>query len=227
MHEAIAWLTAHSTKVEIGFFVNVNSINIGVKNRCFVDTVNRANRVFADGSGVRLGAKYHHIQVRDNINGTDLLPRLCIEASRLKLSLYLLGAAPGIAKLATEKLTAQYPQLNIVGSHHGYFNKGVEESAAVIAAINQSKADIVLIGLGSPLQERWLYRHQHHITASRALAVGGLFDFYSGRLSRAPRWIRALGMEWVWRLWQEPCAKWRRYVIGNPAYLFRLWFGSH
>lgn len=109
--------------------------------------------------------------------------------------------------------------MRIAGSHHGYFK--AEDNAQIIAQINQSGADICLVAMGSPVQEQWLLDHANQLQCATALAVGGLFDFYSGKIPRAPRWLRELGFEWVWRLIQEPGTKFKRYVIGNPVFLFR------
>jgi N-acetylglucosaminyldiphosphoundecaprenol N-acetyl-beta-D-mannosaminyltransferase len=83
-----------------------------------------------------------------------------------------------------------------------------------------------LIGFGSPIQEQWLIENRSNLNTRTALAVGGLFDFYSGSIPRSPLWMRELGLEWIWRLMQDPVGKWQRYVIGNPLYLYRLWLSN-
>ena len=204
------------------FFVNVNSINIAVRNNAFTSALNNADMVLADGSGVRLGARRMGVKLRENVNGTDLLPHICKGASKRKLSIFMLGSAPGVAEKAAQNLQQQWPQLDIAGIHHGYFDKN--HSDEVIDMINASGAGICLVAMGSPVQEQWVESHQHQLNIRTIIAVGGLFDFYSGNIRRAPQWMREIGMEWIFRLLMEPRAKFNRYVMGNPLYLLRLAF---
>lgn len=202
-----------------GCFVNVNSVNLSVDHPQLKSNLNAANRSFADGSGLRLAAKTLGINIRDNLNGTDMLPQLCEAAQTQGMSIYLLGAKPGVALATANNLLKQYPRLNIAGAEHGYFERTDDSNA--VKRINQSNADILLLAMGSPVQEQWLKDNAPQLTCRTALAVGGLFDFYSGHISRAPIWMRELGLEWVWRLMQEPKSKFKRYVIGNPLFLIR------
>jgi N-acetylglucosaminyldiphosphoundecaprenol N-acetyl-beta-D-mannosaminyltransferase len=93
----------------------------------------------------------------------------------------------------------------------------------LIDQINGSRAHILLVGLGAPRQDLWLANNRSKLHPAVKIGVGGLFDFYSDEISRAPQWMREVGMEWVWRLIKEPRRMWRRYVIGNPLFLFRVW----
>ena len=202
-----------------GCFVNVNSVNLFAENPMLGVSLNNADRCFADGSGLRLAAKKLGINIKDNVNGTDMLPHLCEAAQAQGISIYLLGAKPGVANATAKNLLKLYPKLRIVGAENGYFER--IDDTNVVKRINQSNADILLLAMGSPIQEKWLEDNAPHLTCRSALAVGGLFDFYSGHISRAPIWMRELGLEWVWRLIQEPKEKFNRYVIGNPLFLIR------
>lgn len=202
-------------------FVNVNTLNLALEHSDLTDAVNDADYVFADGSGVRIAARRQGIRIRENVNGTDMLPLLCRRASMENQSLYLLGSEPGIALKASVRLQRQFPDLRIAGAMHGYFDR--HRSKDVIEKINASGADILLVALGSPIQEMWLKNHRMDLNVKTAIAVGGLLDFYSGRIPRAPLWLRKLGFEWVWRLMQEPRKKFHRYVVGNPKFLWRCW----
>jgi len=202
-------------------FVNVNTLNLAVAYKQLVGAVNDADYVFADGSGVRIASRRQGIELRDNVNGTDMLPFLCQRAQSEGQSLFLLGAEPGVAQQTGVNLQKQFPGLKVAGTHHGYF--GERGSNEVINEINASNADLLLVALGSPNQEKWLQENRHALSVNTALAVGGLFDFFSGRIPRAPLWVRKIGLEWVWRLVQEPRKKFNRYVIGNPRFLFRCW----
>lgn len=219
--EFIQWLYQHQgvKGCKTAFFVNVNSINIALNNETFKTTLHAADRIFADGSGVRMAAAHTGEKLIANINGTDLLPHICTSLVQRNKSIFLLGSEPGVAQRAAENLAKEYSGLRIAGVYHGYFS--AEENESVIDKINNSGADICLVAMGSPLQENWLVENAYQLHCSTALAVGGLFDFYSGKIPRAPRWMREIGMEWVWRLVQEPSKKFNRYIIGNPSFLIR------
>jgi len=222
MAQAVDWVTSGQPEqpCATAVFVNANSINQAAANRQLRRSIALADRVFADGSGIRLAAQTAGFHLASNINGTDMLPLLCQAAVQRNQSLFLLGARPGVAEKMAANLQSSYPGLTIRGCADGYFRDG--GSAALIQQINASRCDILLLALGSPRQERWLAKHARSLTCRRALAVGGLFDYYSGNIARAPLWMRELGLEWIWRLIQEPRAKFYRYVIGNPLFLFRI-----
>ena len=235
MDEAVNWITTSDDKqhkTQIGFFVNVHSINLSINDSKFFEQLSKANALFADGSGMRLAAKKAGFLLKGNNNGTDMLPHLCKRSIEKNQSLYFLGAKPGVAQKAANELRNQFPGLNIVGTEHGYTemncteinNTEADNSDRIIAAINESGCDVLLVAMGSPMQEKWLLEHRDQLQCKTALAVGGLFDFYSGNISRSPMWLREVGMEWVWRLMQEPKTKFNRYVIGNPLFLYRTYF---
>ena len=136
--------------------------------------------------------------------------------------LFLLGAKPGVTEQMKDNLIRKNPDLQITDTQHGYFD-WTKESQQIIEKINQSGADILLVAFGAPLQEKWINKYFDQINCSVQMGVGGLFDFFSGNISRAPRWIRILGLEWVFRLIQEPKRMWRRYILGNPLFIFRLY----
>ncbi|PKH87072.1 glycosyltransferase [Colwellia sp. Bg11-28] len=220
MAEAVDWIIqTPADKTQIGFFVNVHSINLSISDPTFFKQLSNANALFADGSGMRLAAKKAGFLLNGNNNGTDMLPHLCESCVESNQSLYFFGAKPRVAEQAASALCKQYPGLNIAGTKHGYNEDNNAEQ--IIESINNSGCDILLVAMGSPVQEQWLLEHRDKLHCKTALAVGGLFDFYSGNISRSPMWLREIGMEWVWRLLQEPRNKFNRYVIGNPLFLYR------
>ncbi len=205
-------------------FVNADNLNKAYRDREYTDTLQRFDKVYADGSGVRMAASMKHYRVQENINGTDLFPKLCQKLAGSDHSIYLLGAKQGVAEVVAKKMAQRYPGLKVVGTHHGYFS--ADEDEAVITAINRSGATILIVAFGSPLQEKWIRKCDHLIQANIRIGVGGLFDFYSDRVSRSPLWLREMGLEWVWRLKEEPKRMWRRHLIGNPLFLYRAWKDS-
>src|SRR5690606_24428114 len=114
----------------------------------------------------------------------------------------------------------RFPGWIQAGCHHGYVQQP-DEAAAAIAQINAAAPDVLLVGMGNPLQERWIHDHLDELRVPVAIGVGGLFDHWAGNLRRAPTWVRALGYEWVQLLLQQP-HKWRRYLLGNPKFLYRM-----
>ena len=146
---------------------------------------------------------------------------LAAEAARAGTRIYLLGGRDGVSERTARRMIQQFPDLAITGSASGYFIDAAEEERT-IAAINASGAQIVLVGLGVPRQERWIARNRSKLRAPVLVGVGGLFDYYSGRLPRAPRALRKMGLEWTWRLAMEPRRLASRYLIGNARFLARL-----
>lgn len=133
-------------------------------------------------------------------------------------SMYLLGGREGVVKKVVSNLTLWFPKLSIVGSHHGYF--GEEEEKVLIHDIKSKKPTIVLVGMGTPKQEKWIAANIGQIDAKAFWAVGALFDILSGELPRAPRILRNLGLEWLYRFLQEPRRLWKRYTLGNLQFLY-------
>jgi exopolysaccharide biosynthesis WecB/TagA/CpsF family protein len=222
MDDAVDWLTRHARarKRTVAAFANPDCLNIAQENTAYRRALQRTDRVFADGIGVRVAARMLGQKMAGNVNGTDMFPLLCDASARAGLKLYLLGARPGIAELAADAMRARHPGLEIAGIMHGYFAPA--ETSSVVASINDSGADILLVAMGAPHQELWLARHEAALTPAVRVGVGGLFDYYSGRIPRAPAWLRQAGFEWAWRLRCEPGRLWKRYLVGNPLFLARV-----
>jgi N-acetylglucosaminyldiphosphoundecaprenol N-acetyl-beta-D-mannosaminyltransferase len=222
MTEAVDWVISKAAADErtLMAFVNPDCLNIAWENADYRNLLRRADRVLPDGIGIHVGCRMLGQALQANVNGTDMFPLVCEAAARARLPIYLLGARPGIARAAADNMVKRYPDLKIAGARDGYFRPG--EESAVVEAINTSGARILLTAFGAPRQELWLGRWRDTLDPPVAMGVGGLFDFYSGRIPRAPVWMREMGLEWVFRLMQEPGRMWRRYVIGNPLFLLRV-----
>lgn len=201
-------------------FVNADCSNIAARNAAYRADLDACDWVFIDGAGMRLAGRVLRQPVRANVNGTDLFPHLCASMAARGQRLFLLGAKPGVAAAAGAWAKARYPGLVLAGCQHGYYRAGDE--TALLAAIRASRADVLLVALGAPRQEAWIQRHLGACGATVAIGVGGLFDYYSGHIARAPHWMRRHGLEWLFRLYQEPSRLGRRYLLGNPRFLARL-----
>lgn len=223
MEAAVDWILeqARQPQPSLLAFVNPDCLNIAYSSDSYRSILRDAARVLPDGIGIHLGCRLLGTSLAANVNGTDLFPRLCERLAATELSIFLLGARPGVAADAAAAMQARYPGLRVAGVRDGYF--GPDEEADVIAEINASSAQILLVAFGVPRQELWLAANQDRLRPAVRIGVGGLFDFYSGRIPRAPQWMREIGLEWVWRFLQEPGRMWRRYLIGNPLFLYRVW----
>ena len=209
-----------------GIVLNVNAHCL---NLCHGDEELRrffagADVVFCDGAGVRLAARMLGGSLPERITYADWLPRLAALAEERGLSLFFLGARPGVAAEAARRLRESHPGLKIAGVRHGFFDHGAgsPENGAVVAEINAARPDVLLVGLGMPLQERWLMENHHRLDVGVALTGGAVFDYASGRLRRGPRVLTENGFEWLARLLVEPRRLWRRYLLGNPLFLARV-----
>ncbi len=210
--------------------VNVHALNLAWERPWLRSFFNSADLVFCDGAGVILGARILGHRIPERITYADWMWQLAAFAEGHGFSLFLLGARPGIADKAAASLTARFPRLRIAGCHHGFFDKtrGSPGNEAVIRCINVASPDILIVGFGMPIQERWLMENWQRIDAKVLLTGGAVFDYVSGDLRRAPRWLTDHGLEWLGRLIIEPRRLWRRYILGNPKFLWRVirqWLG--
>jgi len=201
-------------------FVNSHVINVAATSPAYARVLHGADRLYADGSGMALAARWIGSPLADNVNGTDLFPLLCAAAAKASVKIFLLGGKPGVAAAAANTVKAMGYDDVIAGAHHGYIDSPADKQAA-IEEINASGASILLVGMGVPMQDIWIARNFNALQTPVVIGVGGLFDFFSGNVSRAPASLRSIGCEWAWRLLQEPGRLWSRYLIGNAAFLSR------
>ena len=199
------------------FFVNVHSIFLSRRDELLNSLINRADMVLGDGSGLEIAGRMLNQPLRENLNGTDFIPKVCALAEKQQWSVYLLGARDEVVVQCRENLQKRYPHLQIAGHHHGYFDKSKETE--IIERINSTCPDILLVGMGSPLQEKWISRNADRLDVPVSFAVGGLFDFIAQVVQRAPEWMRKWGIEWVYRFVQQPKGKWDRVFVEIPLFI--------
>ncbi|WP_437672420.1 WecB/TagA/CpsF family glycosyltransferase [Sorangium sp. So ce131] len=203
-------------------FPDMSTLNIAAIQPAFRRLLQRRMLVFNDGAGVAWAARRQGRPLPDNLNGTDLVPRL-LAAARAGTSVYLLGAKPGVAARALERLAERHPHLRFVGSHHGYLDAAAE--AEVVATLRRLRPQIVMVAMGNPLQVELIDRHLDDpaLEGTLWLAVGGQLDYHGGTLRRAPPWVRRARLEWLYISMQQPY-KARRYLLGIPRFVARcLW----
>jgi N-acetylglucosaminyldiphosphoundecaprenol N-acetyl-beta-D-mannosaminyltransferase len=176
----------------------------------FMAVLNQADLCIPDGIGLLWAARRLGAPLRERVAGSDLLWLIAERAAAEGWRLFLLGAREGVAARCADILSARYPGLEVVGTYPGSPRK--EDNADIVARINASRPDILLVAYGAPNQDKWIARNRDALpTVRMAMGIGGAFDFVTGEATRAPRWVQRLGLEWLFRLLREPW-RWRRQL---------------
>ena len=178
-------------------------------NKEFKNIINNADLVVPDGIGVVLASKLEKIKIKERVPGCELAEALFNKIKDKDKTVYLLGAAPGVAEKAKENMENKYKGLNIIGIRDGYFKE--DEEKDIIAEINKLEPNLLLVGIGFPRQEKFIYNNDLKINAG--LAVGGTIDVMAGEVKRAPEIFQKLGLEWFYRLIKEPSRIGRMMVL--------------
>lgn len=205
-------------------YVNVHAINRAYELGWFKDFINHSQVVFCDGFGVKWAANFLNGKELQRFTPPDWFGRLAGECAEHGISMYFLGTRQDVGEKAAAVLKEKYPRLKIAGFHHGFFDKDPmsSENQEVLARINLLRPDILVVGFGMPSQEKWISENWDDLQVKVALPVGAMFDYLAGEVKRAPRWMTDNGLEWFGRLLIEPGRLWKRYIIGNPLFFWRL-----
>ncbi len=205
-------------------YINVHAVNMANELSWFKDFINQSQVVFCDGFGIKWAAKFLHGKELQRFTPPDWFGRLAGMCAEQGMSMFLLGTRPEVIEKAAAVLKASYPQLKIAGVHHGFFDKTLlsSENQAVLAEINSLQPDILVVGFGMPAQEKWILDNWSQLKVKVVIPVGAFFDYLAGDVVRAPRWMTDHGLEWLGRLLIEPRRLWKRYVIGNPLFIWRV-----
>lgn len=172
--------------------------------------------VNADGQSVVVASRLLRRPLPERVAGIDLFVELVARAARDGRSVYFLGARDEVLAEMVARFRSQYPTLQIAGYRHGYWKDDHE----VIAQVRAAQADLLFLAIPSPRKEFWLGEHLPALGVPFAMGVGGSFDVVAGKVKRAPRWVQRIGCEWVYRLVQEPRRMWKRYLVGNSAFIW-------
>jgi len=197
------------------FFVNAHTLNTASRDPDYQTVLNDATHVFGDGIGVQWAAQLRGNGLKAKLSGTEIVPALLSGTQGYRC--YLLGGTPDLIRRAADTVRRTYPGWEIAGFHHGYF----DDDIAIVNRINAAKPHLLLVGMGNPIQEKWIHRNIERLEVPICMGVGGLFHYWSGDLSRARPWVCKYGFEWLGIMLQQP-HKWRRYLLGNPAFLYRM-----
>ena len=197
-------------------FINAHCLNLAYKDDNYTQVLKECSAVFADGIGAKIGAAMLGFKVEENVNGTDMFPLLAEKPYRI----YLFGGSSEVARTALEKARAIGGKAEFVGCADGFFKSKSE--AELFAELDELKPDVVLVAMGVPKQEMWISKNLCKLPGCVAIGVGGLLDFVSERIPRAPLWMRKANIEWCFRLYCEPMRLFKRYIIGNPLFIARV-----
>lgn len=205
----------HHTVVNVAKLVNMRA------NDELRQDVSEADLINIDGAGVVWGARLLGIRVPERVAGVDIMERLFAICAERGFRPYLLGAETHVLDAVQRRLAREFPSLSVAGAHDGYFKP--EQEASIVEAINASGADCLFVAMPTPRKERFLRRYRDALAVSFVMGVGGSFDVYGGKVSRAPKLIQKMGFEWLYRVLQEPRRLWRRYYETNMRYAGMLW----
>jgi len=196
----------------------------------FLNYMNKSDINIPDGIGLVYASKIKNHPLKGKVAGFDLSMKLLDLAEKKSLKLYAVGGKPGVAEDALIKVHKKYPNINIAGSHHGYFKGahlgqgGHEEELKVVEEINKQKPDILFVGFGAKKQEQWIEYNKDKINAKIIIGNGGTIDILAGNIKRAPDFYVNLGLEWLYRLIKEPNRISRQLVL--PIFMFKVIFGN-
>jgi N-acetylglucosaminyldiphosphoundecaprenol N-acetyl-beta-D-mannosaminyltransferase len=202
--------------------VNIHAINLARRDAPFREFLNSSRIVYCDGEGVRLGARILGAHLPPRIVLTYWIWEVCEMCERRGHSIFLLGGTERVVRQAADNLRNRFPHLQIVGAQHGYFPKAGESSSMVVEQINQARPNILFVCFGMPLQEHWVRENFHRLHVNVVLFGGSTIDYTAGLKTVAPPILREHGLEWLYRLVQEPGRLWKRYLLGNPLFLARV-----
>lgn len=214
------------TKATPAYIVTPNAqhINNFQRDALFREIYSKAFLAVPDGMSLVWAAKFLQTPVKGKVSGSNLFEKLCEIGASKPLKIFLLGGRPQAADRAAQVLEHRYPGLDIAGTYcppHG-FERDRQELATIDRKILAAAPDILFVGLGSPKQEKWIYANYQHLKVPVSIGVGISFEFVAGMVKRAPRWMQKSGLEWLFRLIVEPRRLWKRYVLGNPAFIWLI-----
>lgn len=217
MVNKILELTA-SDKRSFITYINAHCFNVSFSNQEYKKILNAADLVYAGGKGIVWASRFLGSGLPERVNILDFFDKLEKELINRKISIYLLGGEKDVVKGA--KAVLKKRGLNIIGARHGFFSK--EEEKDIIKEINVLRPNILMVGMGVPKQEKWIYSYLNELDTKLFWAVGAVFEWLSGYRKRAPEWMIKSGLEWLHRLYQQPVRLCSRYLLGNLIFIYHV-----
>ncbi|WP_276208393.1 WecB/TagA/CpsF family glycosyltransferase [Burkholderia sp. Nafp2/4-1b] len=221
MNDTVAWI---GTRVDKRQFTQHAAVNVAKivnlqRDAQLAASIRECDIVNVDGMGVVWGARLLGIPVPERVAGVDLFERLLALAETKGLPVYLLGATQEVVERVAAVAAERYPRLPIAGYHHGYF---WDDEQAVVDDIRRSGARLLFVAITSPHKEKFINRWKSQLGVDFVMGVGGTFDVVAGKVKRAPLWMQRSGLEWAFRVIQEPGRMWKRYLSTNIRFLMML-----
>lgn len=199
-------------------YLNAACSNIAANDREYRELLLLADCVYADGQAIVWASRALGNPLPERVNAGDFILEFCSRARDQNLKIALVGGRPNVASTAARSWMQAVPGLQIAGAWDGFFSDGGE---AVVDAVAETQADILLVGMGVPLQEKWAWKFRQEFGVNVIWCVGALFEYYGEGRPRAPVWLRRWGLEWLFRLMLEPKRLWKRYLLGNTRFIYR------
>jgi len=221
MDETVAWIRARIERRQFTQHVVVNVAKLVhmQKDKALLESVRACDIINIDGMGVVWGARMLGTPVEERVAGVDLFERLLSMAAANSLPVFLLGATQAVVELTAKIANERHSDLRIAGFHHGYF---WDDEERVVDLIRQSGARLLFVAITSPKKETFIHRWRDRLGVDFVMGVGGTFDVVAGKVKRAPRWMQASGLEWLFRVIQEPRRMWKRYLLTNLQFALML-----
>jgi len=202
--------------------VNVNACNIAYTDPEFLSILNASEAVFCDGFGVKLGAWLLGKKLGQRMTPPDWIDELFKLCVQRRYCVYFLGDTNEVVLQFSQAVRNKYHALRVVGQHDGFFAPGGDADIRLTNEIQRLQPDIILTGMGMPLQEKWAWQAKQRLGKGVIIATGALFRWYTGYEKRAPRWMTQYGFEWLARLATSPRKHFKRYVMGLPLFFLRV-----
>ena len=202
--------------------VNVHACNLAYTDPEFREILNRSDVVFCDGFGVKLGARMMGKTLGPRMTPPDWIDELFKLCVRRRYCIYFIGDTDHVVRRFAQQVKEEHPGLRVVGWYDGFFEVDGDANIRILAEIQRLGPDIILTGMGMPLQEKWAWQAKARLGKGVIIATGALFRWYTGVEKRAPRWVTQSGFEWLARLVAAPRKHFKRYVVGLPLFFFRI-----
>ena len=221
MDETVEWIERRIEKRQFTQHVVINVAKLvnAQSDAQLADSVRACDIVNIDGMGVVWGARMLGFAVSERVAGVDLFGRLLSLASTRDFPVFLLGATQKVVEEVARRSVRTYPALNIAGFHNGYF---WDNEQAVVQRIRDSGAKLLFVAITSPKKENFINRWRDELGVDFVMGVGGTFDVVAGKVKRAPQWMQRMGLEWLFRVAQEPRRMWKRYLVTNSRFAVML-----
>lgn len=221
-HDIIQRVKELINKNKKGYFayVNAHAVNLAQDMEWFRNFLNQSEISYADGQGIRIGAWLLGKKIPPLVNLTRWSWELFHFASENNYSIFVFGAKEDILKKAIENMKKKFPKLKIAGYHHGYFDNS--NSHKIVQYISEVKPNILIVGMGMPLQEKWIIENFDFLDVNAIFNAGSCIDIIAGHKKVCPDWMTNVGLEWLFRFVREPKRLFKRYIFGNPKFIYKI-----